>query len=326
MANWQRLQETRANVSEKNPTKTLRYIVLGASDTDEIDEDVRSVANTPGTFEGLTRMDYSADEQGGGVYFVDVEYGVPTAENPALGDTPLVDQVAPEAAPPFDGQGDDGNPPDTDSGPSQTGNDNDQLGPEYSFEITGKTVKVLQSIATVEGYGINGVKLSTHPLIVPNYKQAINVRGGADGGIDGVELGSSSGGFRWTYTARFRFITRAYLRTLAELAGTVNDATYFGFASGESLFYSASGNYEKSSASPWKISFAFEIARNETDIVIHGALGAPATSLIVAAKRGHDYLWCVYGDKILPGKVAPLAEFAYVEQVYKYKNHKLLGI
>jgi hypothetical protein len=317
MGTWYRLEDGPSRVSEKSPEKQLRYIVTGVVSDSEIDTEVRSNANTPSSVLGLSRLDYDDEPKGGGVFYVTVKYGIPTTQNPELSDTGIEDQIAnnpqPPSPPELGGVGNDANPPNEDAGESQTGNDSQALGSQYSFDTTGGTAHITQSLSTVASYGVGVAD-------VPDYKQAINV---TKEGVGGVDIGKGS--LRFTYTGNFPFVTRKYFRTLRDLTYTVNDATFFGFAAGEVLFTGASGNYE-AGKSPWKITFNFEVSPNQTNIVIFGDVGTPATSLIVSAKKGHEYLWCSYKDVIAAGEFTARPVAAYVEQVYESKSLKKLGI
>jgi hypothetical protein len=322
MGTWYELEERSNRVSEKNPQWTLKYIVTGVADDSEIDADVRDSGNTPNSYLGLVRLDYEHESKGGGVYYVSVNYGIPTAENPALGDTPVEDQTidSPTPQPPFDGQGDDGTPPNLDSGPSQTGTDSQAIGGEYSFDMSGGTVHITQSLSTLGSYGIGGAA-------VPDFKKAIGVsKSGGEVSVAGVDIGSGS--LRLSYTGRFRFLTRKYLRTLRDTHYTTNNATYFGFDAGEVLFTGCTGTYEDGGQAPWKITFNFEVSPNLTDIAIVGTAepGDAATSLVVTSKGGHAYLWVAYSDQIDAGEIVPRAKAAYVEQVYESKDFRPLGI
>lgn len=318
---WTRLEDGPATVSEKNPRLTMRFLVRQVSDIEDIDVDIRSPAYAPAKYQGLHKLDYSPAPEGAGVYSVDVEYGLPDADNPPLGETPLADQERPEPQPPFDGQGDDGNPPDNDSGPSQTSDDSTFVGPEMSIEISRGTVKVLQSKETREGYGINGALMSTGG--VPDYQRAINVTAE---GVEGVEIGGSfPGKVLFTYNARYRFITWKYLDILTELCLSTNTGTYFGREEESVLYIGSTGNHD-GSESPWKFAHTFAIGKHESNIAITGDVATPATSLIVATKKAFDYLWCSYTKVPGDNKLLTVPDAAYVERMFDKRNLKPIGI
>ena len=302
------VKSRRFTVSEKSPKVTLVYTASEAPDYADVEEAIYT--QTPATFEGLSRLDFSADPIGGDLQTVEVQYGVPTSENPALTETPLSDQTQLLPPLPFDGQGDAGEPPTTDPGdlPSANATDNDRLGPEWSFTTTGGTVHVNQSIATIVSKGIVG---HDPP---PNFHRAIGVNG--DGDVEGVDIVQRR--MEFTYTAQFKFITQKYIKDLMELTGKVNNADFFIYIAREVLFLGAEGSFK--SGEGWTITFRFVYSPNSDGEDISDELA------IGAGKGGHDYLWVHYKTRVEGSQKMEKPVAAYVEQVYKQGDFSVLGI
>src|SRR5262245_29908864 len=107
-----------ATVGPDSPSVDLSFAVLGT----ESDLDVRALveATIPAIFRGMIFQNYHIDHKGGGVWDVSVRYG---REEPQAGDAPPSggDPVTPETP----------------------------LGPSYTFETSGGTQHITQSLQTV---------------------------------------------------------------------------------------------------------------------------------------------------------------------------------
>lgn len=311
MAEWFELEERDVSVSATNPSVTLKYLVLNAGDDEEIDNDVRSSEFAPTTYMNLSKLeDYESSPKGGGVYAVEVHYGTPTPSSPAMGETPIADRDFVPPIEPADGMGDDGNPPSEDDLASETQDADSPLGPEWSFDTSGGTAHITQSLETISSTKRGGGA-------APDFKRAIGVqKNGGGASIDGVDVGV--GKLRISRTTNFRFITLNYLRELSRMTFTTNDAAWFTFERGESLFVGASGSHDGSEA-PWKITHNFEISLNETNILVCDGLTVPS-------KRGHQYIWAAYSEQIDGNDFLSLPNAAYVERVYRESSFRKLGI
>ena len=124
-----------------------------------------------------------------------------------------------------------------------------------------------------------------------------------------------------SFTIRKRFasssITDSYIRTLADLTGKVNNATYLGWSAGELLFLGAEGS-QATATKDKEVTFHFAASRNLTGQTIAGI-----TSI---AKKGHDYVWVKYKDQEGANAIEPAAVGVYVASVYKEGDFSGLSI
>jgi hypothetical protein len=178
----------------------------------------------------------------------------------------------------------------------------------FSFDTGGGTQHVTQSIETVGAYGPPG---STPP----NYHGAIGVTGQE---IKGVDIHVPVYSFTETHYLAGAYVTESYKRTLFDLTGRVNAASFRGLATGEVLFLGASGSAR--GEEDWEITFRFAASPNRRDITI-GSIG-PVT------KRGWEYMWVSYEDaedddtaRLVKRPVA-----VYIERVYEYGDFRRLAI
>lgn len=179
--------------------------------------------------------------------------------------------------------------------------------PEFSFDTTGGTQHITQSLQTVGAYGDTS-----------DIEGAI----GYDGkNVNGVDITVPVYQFTETIHAAPALVTQAYKMTLMELTGTVNNAPFRGFAAGEVLFLGVSS--ARHGANPddnWDLSFKFAAAKNKTGISIGSITGID--------KGGWEYLWVQYADDVDAAAKTlikkPIA--VYVERVYEYGNFALMGI
>ncbi|MCG3179669.1 MAG: hypothetical protein BIFFINMI_02010 [Phycisphaerae bacterium] len=178
----------------------------------------------------------------------------------------------------------------------------------FSFDTSGGTQHVTQSLATVGNYAPAG-------QTAPDFKGAIGVTKDA---VEGVDITVPVYSFSETYVFADADVTLAYRGVLFALTGKVNNAAFKGCAAGECLFLGASGS--KRGDGDWEISFKFAASPNKTNITVG--------DITVPAKKGWEYLWVRYEDKedanakILVKR--PLS--AHIEKVYSDGDFSQLGI
>jgi hypothetical protein len=176
----------------------------------------------------------------------------------------------------------------------------------YSFDTTGGTQHITQSITTVGRYG----------------PEASNQLGGAIGydgeRVTGVDITVPVFAFTETHYLPDSTVDGAYKGTVFRLTGKVNDASFKGLAAGECLFLGASGT--KRGEEDWEITFRFAAAPNKTGVSV-GDIGA-------IDKKGWEYLWVQYGDAVddIVNRLVQKPIAAYVEQVYEEADFSALGI
>lgn len=192
--------------------------------------------------------------------------------------------------------------------PSPDNQDTNQ--PVTTFDSTGGTQHITQSIQTVARYG----------------PAASTLLGGAIGydgeNVNGVDITVPV--WNWTET-RYYFDSDVNMNAYYALTGCVNSDVFKGYQPGEVLFMGASGQKRGDSwiinpNNKWEVNFKFAASPNLTGISV-----GPITGI---AKKGWEYLWIQYGDDVdNTAKIRikkPIA--AYVEKVYDYAPFSVLGI
>jgi len=201
--------------------------------------------------------------------------------------------------------------------------DDNQFAPlrrSRSFDTGGGTQHITQAIGTPEErrYPASG------PNAAPDQTGAIGVDGNSVQGVDIVVPA-----LQWTesYDVPSAYISSAYIRSLAELTGTVNNSTFRGFAADEVLFVGASGAQdwdEEKGDGPWNLSFKFVQSPNAGA----GSTLPPLTigSISGIQKKGHEYLWVRYEDAVTGNALIKKPRAVYVNPVYRRASFAGLGI
>jgi hypothetical protein len=264
---------------------TLRYLVTDAADEATAVAAINAVV--PSTWNGLWFLNTEAEEEGDGLWRGSSNYGIPAAG-----------QVVP-------GQGGVSPPPPPPPAPAAT----DALGPEWSFDTTGGTSHITTSLETrqaEEGSGFGSP---------PDTKLVIGAsKNGEPSGCDIVVPK-----FEFQKTVLMEFVTPNYLRTLVDLTGKTNNATFLGvFLQGEVLYLGASGSTKSSEGVT--VVHRFSGSPNKTG---NGAATNPVERL---SPNGHDYVWCTYEDEESNGAKVSVPASAFVERVYEEGDFDELGI
>lgn len=179
----------------------------------------------------------------------------------------------------------------------------------FAFDTGGGTMHRNQSLRTV----------SKIPNDAPDFHGAIEVDN--EGNVNGVDVTMPVLNFTETHTMVGSRVSTAYKKAVAALTGTVNKSAFRGFAAGEVLFLGATGTKRsKKPNAPWEITFRFAVSPNQS--------GLSVGKLKIASKRGWDYLWVRYADKVSDNKRNIIKEpvAAYVEQVYPEGDFGNLGL
>lgn len=187
--------------------------------------------------------------------------------------------------------------------------DEDEETTSFAFDTGGGTMHRNQSIKTV----------SKVPNDAPDFNGAIEVDN--EGNVNGVDVTMPVLNFTETHTMNGSRVTTSYKKTVAALTGTVNSSGFRGFSAGEVLFLGASGTKRsKKPNAPWEITFRFAVSPNQSSLQV-GKLKVPN-------KRGWDYLWVRYADKVAENRKNVIKEpvAAYVEQVYPTGDFGNLGL
>jgi hypothetical protein len=181
-----------------------------------------------------------------------------------------------------------------------------------SFDTTGGTQHITQAESEV-GYpsGFGGA----------NYQfMAIGVD---SNGVNGVDIVVPQLQWQESYDVPNAYVTATYVRGLAGITGTTNNASFRGFEAGEVLFVGCSGSQEwddQKGKGPWSLSYRFVASKNVT--------GKTVGSITGIDKKGHEYLWVRY-EQAVSGSASDLLQkpkAVYVNKVYKDSDFSLLGI
>ncbi|MDD5502909.1 MAG: hypothetical protein PHH26_05540 [Candidatus Thermoplasmatota archaeon] len=175
-----------------------------------------------------------------------------------------------------------------------------------SFDTTGGTQKITQSLSTVAAY----------PAGSPNFQGAINYDGE---NVNGVDIGI--GAYEWAeqkHKTNFE-VDDDYRKLLSDMSYTVNSNTFRKYPAGEVLFKGAHGtqviiNGQKK----WQITYTFARSPNMSNFYVG--------SIHVSQKYGWDYLWTLYGESINANRVIKVPVAVYVERIYRFEPFSQLEI
>lgn len=190
---------------------------------------------------------------------------------------------------------------------------------EISFDVNLDTLRIYRSYQTLASYNELGKTDDTlTPKPKDKYGGQINV---TQDGTEGADVRIPVGGFQVTFYAPVATVTPTYRKTVLDMVGKVNNATFYGHASGEVMFSGVAGRQRN--ASDWELTFRFEVSPNQTNINI-------ANLITVTEVEGWDLLWVEYFPKSKdifdPGKVITLPKEAFVERIYERADFSALGI
>lgn len=282
---WELHQSREFTIDARTTTVALEYMVTGTMNESEAFELVRNAS--PTFFFYLVRKSIKAAPQGGGIWFMTVDYDAsldPQQEAVSGGE--------PGSEPP--------EPPPTAPGPDEP------LGPSFTFDTTGGTAHITQSRETVS------MTLSTG-LAAANNKRAIGL---TKDEVKGCEIYVPQN--VWTKEVQRRNCTQRYIQTIVDLTGTVNyDRSFFGYPKGSVLYLGASGKF--TARERWTITHKFAMQKREVNLVV-------SDDITVAEKLGWDYLWVGYEPAQAGNKLLQKPTAAYVERVYKSGDFALLEI
>jgi len=328
-------------------TGTLSY---HAYPSDSIaDVYAEAVANTPSAYAGGQRIRIRCVLLAGELWRVDVAFGTPTADKGVIGDdapTTLpsdppaadpvgnapVESVPPAPLPALEGQvggppGDGSfDPPGGGDGGTGAGGGLPQqvardapLGPEWSFDTSGGTTKMLESksvkVAKLYGGGA-----------APDVRKAI---GATADDVEGVDVYTPKLAISVTYPVRR--VAGGYLDTLSALTGRTNDAPFLFWAKNEVLFVGAQGKYQGRGG--WSVTYNFLISKTEVDIrsvePVPGGDERAQVGLVVDRKEGWWVLDVGYSpQEVGTGankRVVKIPDRVYVHEVYRPADLTALG-
>ena len=176
-----------------------------------------------------------------------------------------------------------------------------------SFDTSGGTQHLTQAFAERK-YGSGA----------PDQQSAIGVD---ENGVNGVDVVVPQLQWQETYDVPNIYVTDAYIKNVASVTGSVNIASFRGFAAGEVLFVGCTGSQEwddQKGKGPWSLAFRFVGSPNVTNQTIGSVTGVE--------KKGHEYLWVRYESASESSTLIKKPKHVYVNKVYRDGDFSLLGI
>jgi len=192
----------------------------------------------------------------------------------------------------------------------------DPLKRARSFDTTGGTQHITQACSVGSGGTLDFEK--RYPSSATNMSGAIGVD---SNGVNGVDIVVPQLQWQEQYDVPNAYVTAEYIRGVAGITGTTNNASFRGFDAGEVLFLGCSGSQEwddEKGKGPWSLSYRFVASKNVTGQTIGGISGIQ--------KKGHEYLWVRYEDAVSSNTVFKRPKAVYVSKVYKDSDFSALGI
>jgi hypothetical protein len=192
----------------------------------------------------------------------------------------------------------------------------DPLKRSRSFDTTGGTQHITQAYSVGSGGSLDFEY--RFPSSATNMSGAIGMD---SNGVNGVDVVTPQLQWQESYDVPNAYVTNSWIRSVAGVTGTTNNASFRGFEAGEVLFMGCSGSQEwddQKGRGPWSLSFRFVASKNVTNQTIGSIAGI--------SKRGHDYLWVLYEDAVSGSALLKRPKAVYVSKVYKDSDFSLLGI
>jgi hypothetical protein len=196
----------------------------------------------------------------------------------------------------------------------------DPLKRSRSFDTTGGTQHITQAHddRRYPLFAIGGLSAA------PDQQKAIGVD---SNGVNGVDIISPQLQWQEQYDVPNAYVTSNYIKTLATITGTTNDASFRSFPAGEVLFAGCSGSQEwddEKGRGPWSLSYRFIASPNagsgqSVPAITIGSIGG-------IEKKGHEYLWVRYEDAQSSNTLIKQPRAVYVDRVYRESSFSLLGI
>lgn len=192
----------------------------------------------------------------------------------------------------------------------------DPLKRARSFDTTGATQHITQAKPVGSGSTLDFEY--RFPSTATNMSGAIGVD---SNGVNGVDVVIPQLQWQEQYDVPNAYVTATYVRGIAGVTGSVNNASFRGFSAGEVLFMGCSGSQEwddQKGKGPWSLSYRFVASKNVT--------GQTIGSITGISKGGHDYLWVKYQDGVSGSSMLKYPKAVYVSKVYPDADFSLLGI
>lgn len=167
--------------------------------------------------------------------------------------------------------------------------------------------------------------VTNNDLPPPDYGGLIGVNGDR---VEGVDVPIPQFRFQITGYLPQSMVTLTYARTVEELTGRVNDATFKGFPRGEVLFLGAKGGWKGREKA--EMTFEFAVSRNTSDfkIAADSPWQLPPPGDPPLAKEGWWYADVLYQDDADDGakRLIKRPWCLFLHRVMEYGDFSLLGI
>jgi len=149
---------------------------------------------------------------------------------------------------------------------------------------------------------------------IPDMNGLINVTSDS---VEGVDIIVPA--FRETVTRYMdpTVITGAFKRTLRDLTGTVNNADFRGYSSGECLFEGVDGELRNSDG-VYELSYEFSIRPNQ--------IGVEVGDIPAFDQEGWDYAWFRTVEQDTTGGLVRVPTHVYIHRTYRRTNFASLGV
>lgn len=179
---------------------------------------------------------------------------------------------------------------------------------EYNFSIGTQTRHVVQSYETVAKYVPLGATEE-------NFAKAIAVD--SDNVPQGVDILAPISTFEVRIVLANATVSSAYQKTVRDLVGKTNNATFYSHAAGEVLFMGCAGS--KRSGEDWELSYQFQTSPNQTGLTIGDITGIDV--------KGWEVIWVRYKTDVSDAnRFIQVPTQVNVERVYESGNFATLGI
>ena len=183
----------------------------------------------------------------------------------------------------------------------------------FSFDTTGENIH------------IDTVKKGKYTEYFAVAAQAVAFKGAIgvhSEGVDGVDIVSPA--LRLTYRTRLSkaVVSLQWIKDVASITGTTNNAPFYTFAKGELLFLGVQG--EQSGEMDPELTFSFVASSNWKEARTFETLDGD----VDVFKDGHQYLWMYYikGKDDTAKKTIPVPFGVVVDTVYEESDFANLGI
>lgn len=161
-----------------------------------------------------------------------------------------------------------------------------------------------------------GVHQAVFPSGNPTHNGLIGVKGDD---VEGADIVIPAMRIIVHFSHPGKYLTAERIRTLSRLAGSVDNAGFFGWDPYETLFLGAQGSQttdvsNQGTESREEVAYHFAMSENRTSFQVAG--------ITVAAKKGWDVAWVKWREEPEGGKASNQAEYVNVVRVYREQNLK----